>query len=208
MDDALDPFLSVPTADSNSYEAVKSAILVRAGIATHSQFQKFLQFNPRFNETAAQYFGTATDILRKLAEGLTMDQFIQTLALEFTLHTAYPQIISFVRALQRQKPRDYIHELDQYMVTRGFEHDKLWKRPSNRLRPQWQQRPQSSQSSATTTSPAIKPEQPVPREKTHTTDKQPHRLAKYFDMEKGLLCFACKKWGYLATIAQRNKYLR
>ena len=52
-DDALDAFLSVPTADTNSYEAVKSAILVRAGIATHSRFQKFLQFNPRFNETAA-----------------------------------------------------------------------------------------------------------------------------------------------------------
>ena len=103
-DDTLDASLSVPTADTNSYEAVKSAILVRVRteIATHSRFQKFLQFNPRFNETAAQYFGTATDILGKLAEGLTMDQFVQSLALEFTFRTADPQITSFVRALQRQ----------------------------------------------------------------------------------------------------------
>ena len=138
-----------------------------------------------------------------------MDQFIQTLALEFTFRTADPQITSFVRALQRQKPADCVHELDQYMVTRGFKHEKLWKRPSNRLRPQWQQRPQSAQSSATTTFPAIKAEQSVPREKTHTSPiptqrqapqtKQPHRLAKYFDKEKGPLCFACKKWGHLSS---------
>ena len=68
---------------------------------------------------------------------------------------------------------------------------------------------QSAQSSTTTTSPAIKPEQPVPREKTHTSPiptqrqtpqtKQPHRLAKHFDKEKGQLCFACKKWGHLSS---------
>ena len=36
------------------------------------------------------------------------------------------------------------------------------------------------------------------QKKTATTEKQPHRLAKYFDTSKGLLCFHCKEWGHLS----------
>ena len=137
--DALDAFLAVPASDANSYDAVKDALLIHAGISPTDRLQRLLHFNPCRGATAAQFFGVAKDILNNLQRNLTTKQFIDQLALEFTYRAAQPHITSFVHALHQPKPIEAICELDQYVVARDQDHDKIWKRVSINHQAQWPQ---------------------------------------------------------------------
>ena len=108
--DALDAFLAVPASDANSYDVVKDALLIHAGISPTDCLQRLLHFNPRRGATAAQFFSMAKYILINLQRNLTTEQFIDQLVLEFTYRAAQPHITSFVRALHRPKPkRPYVN---------------------------------------------------------------------------------------------------
>ena len=127
QDDALAAFLALPTSQANNYDAIKTALLVRAGISTTSSIQALLQLNPKFGATAAQFYGSVKDALTSFASGMSLSDFIDHLALEMTYKVATPHISAFVRALHRPKSHQSVCELDEYVVSRSMDHDKLWR---------------------------------------------------------------------------------
>ena len=106
--DALDAFLAVPASDANSYDAVKDALLIHAGISPTDRLQRLLHFNPRRGAMAAQFYGMVEDILNNLQRNLTTEQLIDQLALEFSYRATQRHITSFVRTLHRPKPIEAI----------------------------------------------------------------------------------------------------
>ena len=62
-----------------------------------------------------------------------------------------------------------------------------------------------------TTPTTLKPEPPTPgteEEQRLFPAKPAHRLAKYFDREKGPLCFQCKNWGHIGAQCPKRTVLR
>ena len=62
--------------------------------------------------------------------------YTDQLVLELTYRAAQPHITSFVRVLHRPKPIEAIRELDQYVVARDQDHDKIWKHANIKLQAQ------------------------------------------------------------------------
>ena len=116
-------------------DAIKAALLVRAGISTTSSIQALFQLNPKFEATAAQFYGSTKDALTSFASGMSLSDFIDHLALEMTYKVAAPHISAFVRALHRPKSHQSVCELDEYVVSRSMDHDKLWRRSTPRQHP-------------------------------------------------------------------------
>ena len=216
QDDALAAFLALPTSQANNYDAIKTALLVRAGISATSSIQALLQLNPKFGATAAQFYGSTKDALTSFASGMSLSDFIDHLALEMTYKVATPHISAFVRALHRPKSHQSVCELDEYVVSRSMDHDKLWRRSTPRQHPsehvQYQSMSRSNpqkqhfsdptpipQSQNQPRSQQITPNTPIttPTSKPRFV-KQPHKLAKYFHPVEGPLCFQCEKWGHQA----------
>ena len=92
-----------------------------------------------------------------------------------------------------------------------MEHDKLWRRPPTKQTSKWQPKPeQSAQFIPSTTSPVQSDPSDRPSRSTesqHITQKHtpkqkdPRKLAKYFDDTKGPMCFQCTK-----DCPERNVY--
>ena len=216
QDDTLAAFLALPTSQANNYDAIKTALLVCAGISMTSSIQALLQLNPKFGATAAQFYGSTKDALTSFASRMSLSDFIDHLALEMTYKVATPHISAFVRALHRPKSHQSVCELDEYVVSRSMDHDKLWRRSIPRQHPsehvQYQSmscsNPQKQHFSDPTPIPQshnqprsqqITPNTPIttPTSKPRFV-KQPHKLAKYFHPVEGPLCFQCEKWGHQA----------
>ena len=52
------------------------------------------------------------------------------------------------------------------------------------------------------------PDQHASNRRQTSLGKQPHKLAKYFDEEKGPMCFQCNKWGHLGKDCPEKQVLR
>ena len=115
QDDALAAFLALPASQANNHDAIKTALLVRAGISTTSSIQALLQLNPKFGATAAQFYGSTKDTLTSFAFGMSLSDFIDHLALEMTYKVVAPHISAFVQALHRPKSHQSVCELDEYV---------------------------------------------------------------------------------------------
>ena len=147
---------------------------------------------------------------------MSLSDFVDHLALEMTYKVAAPHISAFVRALHRPKPHQLVCELDEYVVSRSMDYDKLWRRSTPRQHPsglvQYQSISPSNPKKQHFSDPTPVPQsQNQPRRQQNTLNtptstptskprfvKQPHKLAKYFDPVEGPLCFQCKKWGHQA----------
>ena len=127
-DDALSAFLAIPTTQAADYGHVKTTLLIRSGISLSSKIQELLQLQPKPHLTAAQYFGTGLDALPAFAGEMTVQVFATQLMLEIVFKVAVPHISASVRALHKPTALDAVHEMDQYIVTRGLNIDKLWKK--------------------------------------------------------------------------------
>ena len=129
-----------------------------------------------------------------------------------------PHIQAAVRQLHCKDVRKAVEEIDNYVIHRELATNKIWKR-NYRLQSQWHNNRQNysnlqelinHQSNTQNSVDQVqktghsKPAQDQSMStssglKTVTQIKRPHRLAKYFDSEKGSMCFKCKKWGHLAA---------
>ena len=113
------------------------------------------------------------------------------------------------------------YELDQFVVTRNLDHEKLWKRNTPKSTMQFKQQhlqqtpqqqvalsPTSRQESLNQQRLKMTPDQQASKRRQTSLGKQPHKLAKYFDEEKGPMCFQCNKWGHLGKDCPEKQVLR
>ena len=204
-EEALAAHRQILPADINNYEAIKDTLLRQSGIHPHTHLQQLLQCSPKPGATATQ----TEQVLHTLQQGLTYDQFIDKLSLEITFRAAQPHIVHFVRALKHAEPQEAIDEMDQYIATRVLHLEKLWNHSNPKPKQPWISRhpnpflTMSSSVQTTCTDSAQRPSKPQTQlsntRKQTFTDRLPHKLAKYFDAEKGPMCFNCKKWGHLSN---------
>ena len=132
-EDALCAFFEIPAADADDYDLVKAAILTRAGVIPISKLQQLLLLIPKkAGQAAAQTYGELKAVLNTVVGKMTLIDATETFALELTYRMTAPHIVAAVRALDKLTPAAAIKELDQYVVVRGLQHDKLWDR--NRFR--------------------------------------------------------------------------
>ena len=139
-------YLSIPTIDTDKYDVIKSTLLGRVGITSFSRLQHLLKFSPMHEESTAQYYGTAVDILRPMSKDLTLEQFLDKLGLEFTYHALQPHISSFVRSLRCPKVHECIEDIDQYVISREIPFDELWQ-CHNKPKQSWTPKQNTSTSS-------------------------------------------------------------
>ena len=214
MEEGLAVYRQILPADINNYEAIKDTLLRQSGIHPHTHIQQLLQCSPKPGATATRFYGAAKQVLRILQQGLTYDQLIDKLSLEITFRAAQPHIVHFVRVLKHAKLQEAIDEMDQYIATRELDQEKLWNHSNPKPKQPWTSRhpnPFSTLPSSvhtTCTDSAQRPSK-LQTQLTNTrkqtfTERLPHKLAKYFDAEKGPMCFNCKKWGHL-TLSGRGQ---
>ena len=154
----------------------------------------------------------------------TIEEFIEALSLECVFKMTAPHIQAAVRQLHCKNVRKAVEEIDNYVIHRELATNKIWKR-NYPLQSQWHNNRQNySQQPSGTSKSSIQQQFEMPQNsvdqvqksgdskpaqdqsmstssglKSVTQIKRPHRLAKYFDSEKGAMCFKCKKWGHLAA---------
>ena len=90
-DDAFLAFIAIPPSDSANYDAIKTALLVRAGVSPTARIQTLLAMEQKNDQTAAQVYGKILDTLRDFATDMTLDKcFLENLALEIVYRQVQP----------------------------------------------------------------------------------------------------------------------
>ena len=89
--DAFLAFIAIPPSDSANYDAIKTALLVRAGVSPTARIQTLLAMEQKNDQTAAQVYGKILDTLRDFATDMTLDKcFLENLALEIVYRQVQP----------------------------------------------------------------------------------------------------------------------
>ena len=147
----------------------------------------------------------------------TVEDVSQMVSLELLYKTMNPRVATYVGAQKAttltemarvsddyvslmQKPKGYMWKLKQQVPKRQFQQWLPTKKPDST--PQWRddQQPQPTVSSLSGHSQQTRTQQNHQQSQLQEQSKLPkHRLAKYFVIDKGPLCFNCKRWGHICV---------
>ena len=155
----------------------------------------------------------------------TVEDVSQMVSLELLYKTMNPRVATYMCAQKpttltamaresddyvssMQNPKSYMWKPKQQVPKRWFQQWLPTKKPDST--PQWKddQQPQPTVSSPSGHSQQTRPQQNQQQPQLQQRSKLPkHRLAKYFDIDKGPLCFNCKQWGHIGVNCPSKKIL-
>ena len=191
-----------------NYEQLKTLLLAHIGISTADRMASWLDQRMDSNDTLMQAALRMQEAARVCTRQCKTVEDVMV-SLELLYKTRNPRVATYIRAQKSttltemarasddyvssmQKPKSYMWELEQQLPKRRFQQWQPTKKPDSTL--QWRNDQQAQPTMQTW------PQQHQQLSQLQQQNKHPkHRLPKYFDIDKGPLCFNCRQWGHIGV---------
>lgn len=224
---------AIPLEQSSDYQVLKTALLARMGVSRSTRFALLLDPKPGPTDTMSQLFHKTKDVASGcLKDCTTVADCVDLITTEIMYRQITPAVATAVRAQQPADGDTFATAVDSHVTESRMGRHQLWKnyRPRPYNNQPWTQTPSAAQQYGPhpPTHPVTHPEPPQQQSRPHpapaaqtqtlTQTQQPpnrpprrppgaHKLARFFDQEKGPLCFQCKQWGHIGAQCPERQIL-
>ena len=201
--EAAAAYRTVPREKTTDYSIVRTAILARFGLDTRVYRQRWWTAERRQNDTGTRFANRLWDLAGRYADGcVTLDDIKHAFTIERFLRSLPSHVEFWVRDKQPCTIQDAGRLADQYVREKHLDWGSLyktkrWKLDSLRNSPSADNRV-SAPSVPDMALPDTTSKSGKPQNFTKSQVKT-RPMSKYFDSEKGAMCFNCREWGHMGA---------
>lgn len=194
-------FLSMSAAEANQYNDVKKAVLHRLGISQKTYRKRWWDATSQQGETTLQFAGRLIDLGVKHLEGCkTVASCNEAFSKEHLLRMLPNHIAHWVRDRDPPTTRKAAELADQYIRDRNLDQSMPFRPRQGKSEEQRPRLPEKKENGHKTDTRKDSDDQKKSERTADGKDNtKKHRLAKYFDEEKGAMCFNCREWGHIGA---------
>ena len=215
--DLVSVAMSLPPDKAADYAALKRLLLTHMGVSQSTRFSNWLDPKIDPSDTMTQMAHRLLETARACVKNCsTVMETAELVTMEILYKNMNPQVANHVRSQKPKNLQTMADIADDHITECCHSKQFLWKADKFRPRQQWASPPRRSDPQPMQ---HLTPQETCPKSESSTTltgvdQQQPprpakptHRLAKYFDREKGPMCFQCKNWGHIGAQCPESRVL-